>query len=351
MPAARTLNVVGVHTGGEVCDVIVGGVLDVPGKTMYEKMMHIWTKQDDLRQVLLNEPRGCAAMCTNLVLPPTNPEADAGFIVMEHEEYPPMSGANTIATTTALLETGMIPMQEPISRIKLDTPAGLVGVTAECENGKVKTAAFDNVPAFVFALNVEIPVPDLGTVRVDIAWGGMIFAIVDATSLNITLESKNGAKLVQLGERIKKAVMANTNPVHPENPDIRGVSIVEFTEPFLERTQVKTAVNTVVVSPGRLDRSPCGTGTCARLALLHARGLLEVNEPFCHRSIIGSEFEAHIRGTAKVGDYPAVLPTVKGSAWISAYKQVVIHPTDPFPQGFRVGDVWHDAPLPQPGSR
>lgn len=340
MPFLRMFNVVGVHAAGEICDVTVGGVLDVHGRTMYEKMMHFWQKADGLRQLLLNEPRGSSAMCSNLILPPCNPEADAGFLTMEHEEYPPMSGANTVAVTTVLLETGMVPMQEPVTKLSLDTPAGLISVTAECKNGKCKSAAFDNVPAFVFALDLKVPVEGLGTVMVDIAWGGMIYALVDASSVGLKIESTQGAKLVEVGERIKRAIQRHTNPVHPENPDIRGVSILEFTEPLIQDQSGKTAVNTVVVSPGRLDRSPCGTGTCARLAVLHARELLKVEEPFRHRSVIGTEFVGHIRGTTQVGDYPAVLPTVKGSAWITSFKQVVLDPTDPFPAGFRVGDKW-----------
>lgn len=343
MPFSRSFNVVGIHTAGEVCDVVVGGVLDVPGKTMYEKMMHMWKKADSQRLLLMHEPRGSAAMCSNIILPPCNPEADAGFLTMEHEEYPPMSGANTIAVATVLLETGMVPMQEPITKLSLDAAAGLVTVTAECENCKCKSVAFDNVPAFVFALDLEVPVPGLGTVKVDIAWGGMIYALVDASSVGLKIETAQGRKIVEVGERIKRAVQQHTNPVHPENPDIKGVSILEFTEPFKNGFQDKTAVNTVVVSPGRLDRSPCGTGTCARLAVLHARGLLKENENFRHQSIIGTEFIAHIRGTAKVGEYPAVLPTVKGSSWITSFKQVVLDPTDPFPQGFRVGDTWQMA--------
>ncbi|KAJ2989166.1 hypothetical protein NUW58_g3603 [Xylaria curta] len=212
MPIGRTLNVVGVHCAGEVCDVIVGGVLDVPGKTMFEKMMHMWTKSDNIRHLLMNEPRGSSAMCLNLVLPHCNPEADAGFIIMEHEEYPPMSGANTIATATVLLETGMIPMQEPITNITLDSPAGLVRVKAECEDGKCKSVEFQNVPAFVFALDLEITVPGFDTpVKVDVAWGGMIYALVDVDSIGLAIEKANGAQLVDLGERIKKAVQEQTD--------------------------------------------------------------------------------------------------------------------------------------------
>ncbi|OAQ61116.1 proline racemase [Pochonia chlamydosporia 170] len=340
MPFGKILHVVGIHAAGEVCDVVVGGVIDVPGLTMYDKMMHLWKHQDGLRQLLMNEPRGSSAMCHNLILPPCNKEADAGFIIMEHEEYPPMSGANTIATATVLLETGMIEMQSPITSLKLDTPAGLVAVDAECQGGKCVSVSFHNVPSFVFALDKEISVPGIGKIKVDIAWGGMIYALVDASTLGLEIKSKNGAELVRMGETIKRAVQEQTDPVHPENPKIRGVSILEFTEPLIDDGHKQSAVNTVVVSPGRLDRSPCGTGTCARLAVLHARGILRVGDFLCHRSIIGTEFIGSIGETTTVGEYPAIRPTVKGSAWITTFKQVVLHPTDPFPEGFRVGDVW-----------
>lgn len=340
MTSIRKFNTVGVHCGGEVCDVVTGGVIDVPAKNMYEKMKHFWNHKDELRQVLLNEPRGCSAMCHNLILPPCDPKADAGFIIMEHEEYPPMSGANTIATATVLLETGMIPMQEPISEINLDTPAGLVSVKANCEGGKCKSVSFNNVPAFVFELDRVVQVPDIGPVSIDVAWGGMIYAVVDITKLNIKSKPENGAELVRVGEKIKRAVQDQTDYVHPENPDIRGVSILQFTEPLQTSTAGKSARNTVVVSPGRLDRSPCGTGTCARLAILHARGQLKEGEEFSHHSVIDSRFIGRILGTTKVGKYDAVYPSVTGSAWITSYNTVVVDPTDPFPLGFRVGDCW-----------
>lgn len=343
MRAARTINIVGCHCEGEVCDVIVGGVLDPPGcASMYEKLVHFRDKADDTRQLLLNEPRGRPAMCTNLVLPPCDPAADAGFLIMESEEYPPMSGGNAIATATVLLETGMVKMVEPVTKLLLDTAAGPVAVKADCKDGKCEAVAFDNVPSFVFALDYQVEVPGLGTVSVDIAWGGMMYAIVDATTLGLKICNQNGPKLIEVGERIKYAVQQSYTPVHPVNPDIRGVSIIEFTESLLEGPSgSKTAVNTVVVSPGRFDRCPCGTGSCARMAVLHARGQLGVMEKFQHRSIIGSNFECHIWGVTKVGGYDAVLPTVKGRAWVTGFKQMMLDSSDPFPVGFRVGDQWH----------
>lgn len=315
MRSLRTISVVGCHSEGEVGDVIIGGVLDVPGKTMYEKLQHFLTNEDDLRQLLLNEPRGRSSMNTNLVLQPCDPRADAGFLIMESEEYAPMSGSNTICTTTVLLETGMLPMKEPITKLNLDTAAGLIGVTAHCKDGKCKSVAFDNVPSFVTALDLKDKVPGLGDVIVDVAWGGMWYALVEASALGLSIANEHGP--------------------------LKGVSIIVITEPVEESQDCKIAKNTVVVSPGRFDRSPCGSGTCARMAVTYARGQLKVDEIFRHRSIIGTKFVNHIRGTTKVGDYDAVLPTVQGRAWITSYKQIVLDPEDPFPTGFRVGDQWN----------
>lgn len=215
MPFKRILNTVGVHCAGETCDVVVGGVRDVPGKTMFEKMMYFWKDEDHLRNLLFNEPRGCSAMCHNLLLPPCDPKADIGFIIREHEEYPPMSGANTIATATCLLETGIVPMQEPETVLTLDAPAGLVRVYAECKNGKCKSGRFHNVPAFVFALDKEISVPELGTIKVDLVYSGMMFVLVDAASVGVEIKSPKGAEIIKLGERIKRAVAEQTSSVHP----------------------------------------------------------------------------------------------------------------------------------------
>lgn len=252
-----------------------------------------------------------------------------------------MSGSNTICTATVLLETGIVAVREPVTEMALDTAAGLVRVRAECEGGKCRAVEFVNVPAFVFALDYAVDVPGLGCVKVDVAWGEMIYVLVDARSVGLAIENRNGPRLVELGERIKRAVQAQYTPVHPENPRIRGVSILAFTEPLEEGVGCKTAVNTVVVAPGRFDRSPCGTGSSARMAVLHARGQLAVGETLRHRSIIGTEFVCRITGTTKVGEYEAVLPSVKGRAWITSFKQIVLDATDPFPEGFRVGDQWH----------
>lgn len=343
MRSTRTIHIVGVHAEGEVGDVIVGGVQDPKHcKSMFEKLCYFRDEADETRQLLMQEPRGRSSQCMNMILSPCDPRADAAFLTLESDEYPPMSGANTIATTTVLLETGMVKMQEPITELELDTAAGLIGITAECEAGKCKSVAFHNVPSFAYALDMEVSVPGLGKVSVDVAWGGMHYVLVDAASVGLSITNNCGHKLVEVGERIKAAVQKCYLPIHPKNQEIKGVTILEFTEPLQVASDgSKVATNTVIVSPGRFDRSPCGTGTSARMAVLHAKGQLKEGETFRHRSIIGTEFNCVIRGTTKVGKYEAVLPTVKGRAWLTGFRQAMLDPTDPFPLGYRVGDHWH----------
>ena len=334
----RMINVVGVHTGGELNEVITGGVLDVPGSTMFEKMKHLETRADDLRLFLLNEPRGRVAQCVNLVLPSSHPEADFGFVIMESEYYVPMSGSNTICTVTAVLETGMVAMTEPLTTLTLEAPAGLVRVEAECRDGKCRAVTFANVPAFVFCLDRMVDVPGLGRISVDVAYGGMIYAIVDAAALGFKIVPAEARALVELGERIKLAAAEQVPVVHPENSEIHTINQTLFAGPVDETPEGKRSRNTVVVSPGRLDRSACGTGTCARLAVMHARGQIAVGEPFFHASIIGSEFIGKVLATVDVAGGAGIRPSITGSAWISAFHNYVLDPTDPFPTGFTLPD-------------
>lgn len=340
MRFSRMITVVGAHAAGELNEVITGGVRDVPGRTMFEKMQYVQAHRDELRRFLLNEPRGRVSQCVNLVLPPTTPEADAGFVIIESDYYVPMSGTNTICTVTVLLETGIIPMQEPVTHLVLEAPAGLVKVSAQCRDGKCVNVTFDNVPGFAFALDREVEVPGLGRITVDVGYGGMIYAIVDATSLGFRLELKEAAQLVEVGERIKAAAAEQIPCVHPENPEIHTINQTLFAGPLERDDQGLVSKNTVIVSPGRHDRSPCGTGTCARMAVLHAKGQLQVGERFLHRSLIGTEFIGRLRGTTELAGLPAVLPTITGPGWITAFHQYVLDPTDPFPDGFRLGDTW-----------
>jgi proline racemase len=337
----KTVTVVGCHSEGEVGRVITGGVLPPPGKTMFERMKHLETEVDELRRMLLYEPRGAVTHSVNLVLPPCHPEADIGVIVMESNFYVPMSGSNTICTATVVLETGMVAMHEPATRLTFDMPGGLVGISASCRSGKVERVTFRNVPCFVWHLDRTIDVPGLGSVCVDVAYGGMNYAIVDAAALGFEVTPKEARDLVAMGERIKAAAAEQLPVVHPENPDIHTVNQTEFAGPLRDLPGGgKTSRNAVVVSPGRLDRSPCGTGTSARLAVLHAKGLIKTGETFDHESIIGTHFIGKIVEEARCGDRNAVIPTISGRAWITGITQYGVDPEDPFPAGYTLPDTW-----------
>lgn len=340
MKFSRMVNVVSAHAAGEANDVITGGVLNVPGKTMFDKMTWLQDKGDDLRLFLLNDPRGKVSLCMNLILPSNNPAADFGFVIMEADYYVPMSGTNTICTVTAALETGMVPMVEPETKLVLEAPAGLVPITARCRDGKVEAVTFDNVPSFVFGLDQQIDVPGLGKLVVDVAFGGMIYVLVEAETVGFGIRPDEARHMVELGERIKAAAAEQLPAIHPENPAIHTINQTLFAGPLLETERGKVSRNGVIVSPGRLDRSPCGTGTSARLAVLHARGQIAEGETLIHQSIIDTEFTGVVTGTTKVGGLPAITPAITGTAWITGFHQHVLDPGDPFPTGYRLNDTW-----------
>jgi len=350
MRIAHMLQAVDAHACGEPGRVIVGGVLDVPGATMFEKMRYLQMHADGLRKRMLREPRGYPAANCNVILPPTRPEADAGFVIMEQVEYPGMSGTNTICVTTVLLETGMLPMREPVTEVTLEAPAGLIRVRADCANGKVQCVTFQNVPAFAVYLDTPIDVPHLGTVTVDVAYGGMFYVIAEAAALGLRLTPDEGRDIVRISEMIKAAAQEQLPVVHPEQPGFAGVTIAQLSGPPSRRdAHLK---NAVTVSTGRLDwnrpatwtgaidRSPCGTGTCAKMATLHAKGTLGLHEEFRHEGILGTLFTGRLIGETQVGEYPAVIPTLSGQAWITGFASYVVDPEDPFPEGFTLGDIW-----------
>lgn len=350
MRFSSMITAVDAHAGGEPGRVITGGVVDVPGRSIFEKMEHLREHRDDLRKLMLREPRGYPGLCCNILLPPTRPEADAGFVIMEQMEYPAMSGSNTICVTTVLLETGIVPMHEPVTELTLEPPAGLIPVRAACRNGKVTGVTFRNVPAFAAHLDADIDVPAIGKVRVDVAYGGMWYVLCDAAQLGLEIIPERGADLVRAGEMIKAAAREQLPVAHPENPAIAGVSIALLSGP---PTQPGAASkNTVVISTGPfswddpatwtgvLDRSACGTGTCARMAVLHAKGEHGLDSDFVHESILGTTFTGRLIEETTVGPYPAVVPEITGQAWITGIAQYLVDPTDPFPEGFVVGDIW-----------
>lgn len=353
MNLSRMIHAIDLHACGEPGRVIVGGVLDVPGNTMFDKMRYFESEEDDLRKRMLREPRGYPAANCNLILPSSNPAADAGFIIMEQVEYPAMSGTNIICVTTALIETGSVSVTEPITRLTLEAPAGLITINAEVSGGKVKGVTFENLPAFAVHLDKTIEVPELGAVVVDVAWGGMFYVIADAEKLGLELVPNRAGEITRAGEMIKAAAREQLPCVHPENPNISGVTICVMTG--TPRAKGASAKNAVVVSTGQLDwnrpatwtgvldRSPCGTGTCARMAALHAKGQLGLNQDFHHEGILGTVFTGSLVRETSVGGKIAVVPTIRGQAWVTGIAQYVVDPDDPFPNGFTVGDIWGGA--------
>lgn len=338
MQARRVITVVGCHAEGEVGDVITGGVLPPAGATMLEKKLTMEREHDHIRRLLIQEPRGSVARHVNLIVPSTRADCAAGAIIMEPTEYPPMSGSNTMCIATVLLETGIVEMVEPVTHLRLDMPAGPVDVIAACENGKVRSVTIRNVPSFVLKLDAPLEVEGVGMLTIDIAYGGMIFAIVDAKAAGFEIRPDEARDLAILGEKVRIAAREQHPISHPLHPEISGVSIVQFAGEFVGAGQVSR--NTCIVSPGRSDRSPTGTGTCARMAVLHARGLLAVGEGIIHESIIGSQFTGHIRGVTQVGDLAAIEPEITGQAWITGLHQYFVDPADPWPEGYVVADTW-----------
>jgi len=346
----RMIQAVDLHAAGEHGRVIVGGMLDVPGASMFDKMQWLQANGDDLRLRMLREPRGYPAANCNLVLPATRPEAQAGYVIMEQVEYPGMSGTNTICVVTALLETGMLPMTEPATELVLEAPAGLIRVTAECADGKVRGVTFRNVPAFATHLDAAVEVPELGTVTVDVAYGGMFYVIADADRFGFRLTPDEGRDIVRVSEMIKAAAAEQLPVVHPDQPGFAGITIAQLSGPPHDPANDRR--NVVTVSTGKLDwskpstwtgaidRSPCGTGTCAKMAILHARGQLKIGQDFRHEGILGTIFTGRLVEETTVGGRNAVVPTITGQAWITGFASYVVDPTDPFPEGFTVGDIW-----------
>src|SRR3954471_7074626 len=337
MRATRTITVVGCHAGGEVGNVVVGGVLPPPGATVFEQMQAL-EADDSLRRLLLREPRGSVACHANLVVPSRRPDCDAGFIIMEPTEYPAMSGSNTICTATVLLETGMLQMREPETALRLPAAGGVVEVTATCRDGRCERVELQNVPCFADRLDAPLEVDGMGTLTVDVAYGGMWYAIADARALGFAIEPPEARDLSLAGERIRAAAREQLPCVHPENPEIAGVSIVQIAEPW--RGVGKTSKNAVAVAPGRLDRSATGTGLSARMAALHARGAMRVGDAMTHASVLGTTFDGRIVSETTVGDRAAIVPAIRGSAWITGTTQVLVDPTDPFPEGYLLSDTW-----------
>jgi proline racemase len=339
MRAAKVLHVVGCHAAGEVGDVVVGGVAPPPGDTLWQQSR--WIAQDEtLRNFLLNEPRGGVFRHVNLLVPPKDPRAQMGWIIMEPADTPPMSGSNSICVVTVLLETGILPMSEPETRLVLEAPGGLVEAVATCHDGKVQRVRIRNLPAFADRLDATLEVPGLGTLTVDTAYGGDSFVIVDAHALGFALTADEARDLAATGMRITAAANEQLGFRHPENTDWAHISFCQIAAPIVHEDGVAVSRNAVAIRPGKIDRSPCGTGCSARLAVLHARGVLAMGQGMIGRSIIDSRFDCRIESETTVGGRKAIVPSIEGSAWITGTHQQMLDPSDPWPGGYRLSDTW-----------
>jgi len=339
MRASQVIHVISCHAEGEVGDVIVGGVPAPPGDTLWEQSRFI-ARDGVLRNFVLNEPRGGVFRHVNLLVPAKDPRAKMGFIIMEPEDTPPMSGSNSICVATVLLDAGILPMQEPQTRLTLEAPGGLIEVVADCHNGKAERISVENVPSFADRLDAPLEVEGLGTLTVDIAYGGDSFVIVDAQALGFAILPDEARELAELGMRITAAANAQLGFAHPENPDWDHISFCQFAGPLRCDGDEISGPNAVVVRPGKIDRSPTGTGCSARMATLAARGLLSVGEIYRARSIIGSEFVCRVVRKTTVAGRPAITPVISGRAWITGVHQHMLDPADPWPAGYRLADTW-----------
>ena len=333
MESIRTWQCVDSHTEGMPTRVVVGGVGVLPGASMEERRRFVMDQADQLRTWLMFEPHGHSAMSGAILQPPTRDDADWGVVYIEVSGCLPMCGHGTIGVATVLVETGMVKVAEPQTVIRLDTPAGLVIATVDVDGTRARGVTIENVPSFVTELDATVNVPGLGEVPYDMAFGGNFYAIVDLDAVTGAPEfgRENADALLDVGMRIMSAINEQSPPRHPQNPAIDHVHHVQLVAPG---STARHSRHAMVIHPGWFDRSPCGTGTSARVAQLIARGELAIGEDLVNESIIGTHFTGRAIRKTTVGDFPAIVPTITGRAWITGTSQHMLAPDDPFPQGF-----------------
>jgi proline racemase len=331
MRTSRVFHAVDSHTEGMPTRVITGGVGVLPGNTMAERRANFIENLDELRQLLMYEPRGHSTMSGAILQPPTRPDADHGVLFIEVSGVLPMCGHGTIGVATVLVETGMVPVVEPVTTVRLDVPAGLVTVDVAVRDGRAMAVTIRNVPSFAVTLDAKVDVPGFGTVRYDLAYGGNFYAIVAIDELGLPFSLAAQQKMLDAGVAIREAINATEPPVHPEDPAVHGVHGVYLSAPDSPSVHSRHAM---VLPPRWFDRSPCGTGTSARMAALHARGELALNTDFINESLLTTRFTGRLTGETTVAGRPAVLPTITGRAWITGTAQFMLDPDDPFPAGF-----------------
>jgi proline racemase len=331
MRAKQVYHAVDSHTEGMPTRVITGGVGVLPGETMAERRAFLIDHRDHLRTLLMYEPRGHAAMSGAILQPPARPDADHGVVFIEVSGALPMCGHGTIGVATVLVETGMVPVVEPVTTVRLDVPAGLVVAEVAVRDGRATSVTIRNVPSFVVSLDAKVDVPGFGSVRYDLAYGGNFYAIVALDELGLPFERAEQQRLLDAGLAIMDAIDAAGSPVHPEDPRVRGVHGCYLMAPG---SSARHSRHAMVVRPRWFDRSPCGTGTSARMAALHARGELGLATDFVNESFIGTTFVGRLVEATTVGGRPAVVPTITGRAWVTGMAQYLLDPEDPFPHGF-----------------
>lgn len=331
MRAVRALSAVDSHTEGMPTRVVTGGLAPVPGATMAERRGYAVAHLDELRRFLVDEPRGHPAMSGALLQPATRPDADFGVLYIEVSGFLPMCGHGTIGVATVLVETGMVAVSEPVTTVRLDTPAGLVEARVAVRDGVAEQVTLRNVDSFAVALDAAVTVPGLGEVRYDMAYGGNFYAIVELAAVGLPFTRERKDDILAAGLALMRAIDEQNRPVHPADPGIGGCKHVQFLAPGSDARHSRHAM---AIHPGWFDRSPCGTGTSARMAQLHARGALPLDTGFVNESFIGTRFTGRLTATTEVGGLPAVVPEVSGRAWITGTATYLLDPDDPFPHGF-----------------
>ena len=339
MRTSKIIHMIGCHAEGEVGNVVVGGVAAPPGDTIWEQSRYI-ARDETLRNFVLNEPRGGVYGHVNLLVPPKHPDADTGWIIMEPEDTPPMSGSNSMCVATVMVDTGMVEMQEPYTDLVIEAPAGLVKARVECRDGKAFKVTTTNVPSFADKLDARLEVEGVGTLTVDTAYGGDSFVIVDPQDVGLEIVPDQARDIVDLGRKITRAANDQLGFSHPQNTEWSHISFTQFAEPVYRQGDIAVSKNAVVVQPGKLDRSPCGTGCSARMAVLHAKGKLKTGERMIGLSIIDSRFDCQVVEETDVAGKPAIIPSLTGRAWITGTFQYTLDPDDPWPGGYKLSDTW-----------
>ena len=328
------------HCCGEIGDVIVSGKINLKGNTILEQSKYLFDDKK-LRKFLLNEPRGGVFKHYNLLVPPKNEKAKAAFIIMEPEDNPPMSGSNSICVATVLLEKGIIDIKEPTTEFLLEAPGGIIPIKAFVENKKVTFVEIHNLPSFVDKVDVKLQTSSFGEIIVSTVFGGDSFIICNAQDFDLSIKPENAKKFVEISKEILKEANYHLGFQHPNLPDLNFISFCQFIEPIkINNLRQKEGLNTVCIRPGKLDRSPCGTGTSARLALMHEKNEIHINEKFISRSIIGSTFESYIAKEYTEENKKMIIPSIKGSAFITGEQEMYITDDDPFPEGYQLNDTW-----------